>query len=430
MQNPTDQAETEASVPTETTVYSNGTHWDRTVNVRRTAAKRTNPFHLTAEELLIVPSSSSSSSSSPPQDEDIPARKKQRLEEPFPKTADLRKSTRLLGKKLPRYFASLPPPPQDEDIPARKKPRLEEPFPTTRARTRSTTTNEAAGTTSSPDISVDLPLPVTDDDDDDANADSVTDTQSNAGATGCWTLAEDAKLTCAMKNTCKKKHGSEYKTDWVSVAALVPGRTRGRCRSRWHDALDPSIGRANGRTGKWTGDEDSKLKDAVQTHGGKDWAAIAALVPGRTRGQCCHRWHNVLDRSTDPAMARAGKWTEDEDSKLNDAVQMHGSKNWVTVAALVPGRTNIQCGDRWHHALDRSTDPAMARAGKWTAVEDRKVKGAVQTHGGKDWAAIAALVPGRTKQQCRDRWKKHMDPNRSTVRGKGQGTLKNAPALG
>jgi hypothetical protein len=60
--------------------------------------------------------------------------------------------------------------------------------------------------------------------------------------------------------------------------------------------LNPSIDRTP-RTGKWTEDEDSKLKDAVQTHGGKNWGAIAALVPGRTNDQCRHRWQGVLDPS-------------------------------------------------------------------------------------------------------------------------------------
>jgi hypothetical protein len=58
------------------------------------------------------------------------------------------------------------------------------------------------------------------------------------------------------------------------------------------------------------------------------------------------------------------------------------------------------------------------RTGKWTAVEDVKLKDAGQTHGGKDWGAITALVPGRTIKQCWGTWKNHMDPNRSTVRGK------------
>jgi hypothetical protein len=29
-------------------------------------------------------------------------------------------------------------------------------------------------------------------------------------------------------------------------------------------------------------------------HGGKSWGAIAALVPGRTKGQCHSRWKDVL----------------------------------------------------------------------------------------------------------------------------------------
>jgi hypothetical protein len=67
----------------------------------------------------------------------------------------------------------------------------------------------------------------------------------------------------------------------VPLSALVLGRTRSQCSSRWHDILDPSINGANGRTGTWSEDEDSKLKDAVQRHGGKAWVTISALVPGR-----------------------------------------------------------------------------------------------------------------------------------------------------
>jgi hypothetical protein len=66
--------------------------------------------------------------------------------------------------------------------------------------------------------------------------------------------------------------------------------------------MDPSIALTAGRTGKWTADEDSKLKVAVQMHGGKDWKAIATLVQGRTERQCCRRWHNLLGRDVlDPS---------------------------------------------------------------------------------------------------------------------------------
>jgi hypothetical protein len=46
--------------------------------------------------------------------------------------------------------------------------------------------------------------------------------------------------------------------------------------------LDPSIDRTHARTGKLSTEEDDNLKDAVEIHDGKNWDAIAALVPGRT----------------------------------------------------------------------------------------------------------------------------------------------------
>jgi hypothetical protein len=269
MQNPTDQAE--ASIPTETTVTNNGPDWNRAVNVRRKAAKRTHPFDLTAEELELVS-----------------------------------------------------PPPQDEDIPARKRPRREEPLPTT--------TDEPTQETTSPYVSVGLSPPVADIDDTNANANAnlMTDTQPDAGgatrAFRRWTLEEDAKLTRAVTYTSERKWGKEYMTNWPAISELIPDRTNIQCWNRWHNVLDPTIGLASGRKGKWTAVEDSKLKDAVQTHNGKGWVDISALVPGRTKHQCKQRWHNTCNPSIALTAGRTGKWEEDEDSKLKDAVQTHGDK--------------------------------------------------------------------------------------------------------
>jgi myb proto-oncogene protein len=116
---------------------------------------------------------------------------------------------------------------------------------------------------------------------------------------------------------------------------------------------------------------------------------------------------------------RMGTWTADEEFKLKAAVQTHGGKNWNKIAAMVPGRTKIQCRNRWHDALNPNIALTARRTGTWTEDEDLKLKAAVQMHGGKNcWNAIAAMVPGRTSRQCCDRWLKYMDSNRSTVRGK------------
>jgi hypothetical protein len=164
-------------------------------------------------------------------------------------------------------------PSQAEEIRATKKPRFEEPF--------SASTDEAPTKIYSLDIAVSLPAAAAaaaDDDDDDDHAG-----KEPVKGTHCWTTEEDAKLPSAVATTRKKKWDTEYRTDWPAVAALVPGRTKVQCWSRCRDGMDPNIDRATERTGSWAAVEDIKLKDAVRTHGGKNWGAIAALVPGRSK---------------------------------------------------------------------------------------------------------------------------------------------------
>jgi hypothetical protein len=106
----------------------------------------------------------------------------------------------------------------------------------------------------------------------------------------------------------------------------------------------------------------------------------------------------------DPATTayKKGKWTQEEDVKLIQAVEKLG-KNSVAVAELVLGRTNIQCRFRWR---------------KWTHEEDTKLTEAIEKFG-KNWVAVAELVPGRTKIQCRSRWFNRLV--RTTARNEGKG---------
>jgi hypothetical protein len=60
-------------------------------------------------------------------------------------------------------------------------------------------------------------------------------------------------------------------------------RAGSRCWNRWNDVLNGSIALTAGRRGRWGEDEDLKLKKTIEIHGDKDWDAIAALVPGRTK---------------------------------------------------------------------------------------------------------------------------------------------------
>jgi hypothetical protein len=215
-----------------------------------------------------------------------------------------------------------------------------------------------------------------------------------------WTPEEDTKLTSAVKTTCEKKWGK----DWPANSALVPGRTNMQCWSRCHNALASKSDGTTARKGTWTAEEDSTLKDAVKKHNGKDWAAISELVLGRTKKQCWSKWNDALASKSDGTTARKGRWTKEEDSTLKDAVEKYNGEDWAAISELLPGRTKQQCNKRWHGALDSKSDETTARKGKWTKEEDSTLKDAVEKHNGKNWAAsIAELVPGRTAIQCANR---------------------------
>jgi hypothetical protein len=229
---------------------------------------------------------------------------------------------------------------------------------------------------------------------------SIDPETARNGRFDTWTKDEDDKLKDSVQ-----MHGGK---DWAAIASQVPGRTKKQCTSRWHDFLKKGD-HGTGRLGLWTIEEDNKLRHAVELNGGKDWDAIAALVAGRTLLQCKSRWHAILKVTERPDI-----WTTDEDNKLKDAVQMHGDENWGVIAALVPGREEEQCCRRWNDALD----PNIDRVGKWTEDEDVILKESVEMHGGKDWAGIAALVPGRVAKQCWTRWNDALDPDKDREIGR------------
>jgi hypothetical protein len=205
-----------------------------------------------------------------------------------------------------------------------------------------------------------------------------------------------------------KKHANNY----VAVAKLVPGRTNKQCRKRWVNVLDPAnngTNLPNGKRGKWTPAEDAKLTEAVKKYG-NNWVTVAELVSSRTNKQCRSRWVDILNVPN----GKIGTWTPAEDAKLTEAVKKHGN-NWVKVAVIVPGRTRDQCRHRWVRTLDpanNGTNLPNGKKGEWTPAEDAQLAEAVKKHG-NNWATVATLVPGRMNQQCRRR-AKHLDPNRAS----------------
>lgn len=199
-----------------------------------------------------------------------------------------------------------------------------------------------------------------------------------------WTVVEDKNLLLIVQD--------KGINNWFDIAvSLGTNRTPFQCLARYQRSLNASILRR-----EWTKDEDAQLCAAVDVFGESDWQSVASTLEGRTGTQCSNRWKKSLH----PTREIVGRWIEDEDKRLKVAVMLFGPKNWNKIAQFVPGRTQVQCRERWVNSLD----PAL-NLSEWTEEEDSRLKAAIAEHG-YCWAKVAACVPPRTDNQCRRRWKK------------------------
>ena len=97
---------------------------------------------------------------------------------------------------------------------------------------------------------------------------------------------------------------------------------------------------------------------------------------------------------------RSGAWTAAEDVRLSALVGRQSSaQRWGEIASLISGRTAKQCRERWCYNLD----PAISRA-TWQPAEDMTLIRA-QATGGNRWAQIANMLPGRSENAVKTRFK-------------------------
>jgi len=149
----------------------------------------------------------------------------------------------------------------------------------------------------------------------------------------------------------------------------------------------------------WSAQEDELLKAAVEKYGDKNWRQIAEDVPGRTHLQCLQRWKKALR----PGLIK-GHWSKEEDQKLLGLITAYTEKgsisniNWAAISQQIPGRNAKQCRERWFLNLD----PSINR-GPWTAEEDERLLKLAAQCGGR-WSLISRNMPGRTENSVKTRY--------------------------
>lgn len=93
-------------------------------------------------------------------------------------------------------------------------------------------------------------------------------------------------------------------------------------------------GMNNGAKIKFTPEEDRRLSSVVAEYGTKDWMKVACMLPGRNARQCRERYNSYLD----PTL-RNDPWTSEEDALLEQKHNELGAK-WNKIAKFFVNRGN------------------------------------------------------------------------------------------
>lgn len=228
---------------------------------------------------------------------------------------------------------------------------------------------------------------------------------------GSWTEGEYVELVGAVK-----RHGSKLvsgRKNWskelrLAVAATHPNRSalqqQHPVNSSQGEAPPQKLQQAEDTLGSKRSLFETPLSNAIDVLVATQMSATEkiALHSNVASAAFATVASHAQSLSVTVPTTYTGKWTNEENENLFEAVKQHGNTNWIAVAQLVQGRDKSQCHAKWTAELDAARAASKLYASP-PSPPRRRTPNDPQSQQRTDTTTVAApLAPHQMLQQDED----------------------------